>query len=128
MLDEDERKEKHIEKDAEDIKEILSVVSTEVPALIKNVMASVFSEEAGRSMGKAAVAFYAELKDSGMPNDVAVKMTEEYMSSFTSLGGIIRQIGKGEGFSSEKEKELERKISRRVREKLKKKGLLEEEE
>ena len=48
-------------QDAEEIKEILSVVSTEVPGLIRNILASVFSEEAGRSMGKAAAAFYKEL-------------------------------------------------------------------
>jgi len=82
-------------QDAEEVKEILSVVSTEIPGLIRNILASVFSEEAGRSMGKAAAAFYKELKDGGMPDPVAIKMTEDYMGTFTSLGDLLRSAGKG---------------------------------
>ncbi len=106
MLDEKEKKrEKSPKEEAEEVKEILSAVSTEVPALIKSILASVFSEEAGRNMGKAAAAFYKELKDSGMPDDVALKMTEDYMSTFTSLGNVFRQVGKGKRFISESETE-----------------------
>ena len=87
---------KHEKPESEEVKEILSVVSTEIPALIKGIIASVFSEEAGRNMGKAASAFYTELKDSGMPNDIALEMTKDYMSTFTSLGDLLRnaKIGK----------------------------------
>lgn len=96
MLEKKEKKgKKSPREEAEEVKEILSVVSAEIPALIKNVIASVFSEEAGRSMGKAAAAFYKELKDGGMPNDVALKMTEDYMSTFTSLGDLLKQAGRG---------------------------------
>lgn len=79
----------------ENIREILGVVSSEVPALIKSVLSSVFSEEAGRNMGKAAAAYYKELKDGGLPEQVAVKMTEDYMRTFTSLGDMLRSAGKG---------------------------------
>jgi hypothetical protein len=89
-----EKRERH-KDDAEEVKEILSVVSTEIPGLIRNILASVFSEEAGRSMGKAAAAFYQELKDGGMPDPVAIKMTEEYMGTFTSLGDLLKHAGKG---------------------------------
>ena len=102
--------EKNNVSDAEEVKEILSVVSTEIPALIKGIISSVFSEEAGRSMGKAAAAFYKELKESGMPNEIALKMTEDYMSTFTSLGDILRHAGSGKKglfFSKEKNRELE---------------------
>ncbi|MDH5495689.1 MAG: hypothetical protein OEY24_08330 [Candidatus Bathyarchaeota archaeon] len=83
-----------VDKEAEEVKEILSVVSTQVPTLIKSILASVFSEEAGRSMGKAAGAYYKELKDSGMPEHVAVKMTEDYMRTFTNLGEVLKSVGK----------------------------------
>jgi hypothetical protein len=86
---------KHEKMEPENIKEILGVVSSEVPALIKSVLSSVFSEEAGRNMGKAAAAYYKELKDGGLPEQVAVKMTEEYMRTFTSLGDMLRSAGKG---------------------------------
>jgi hypothetical protein len=91
----DETKEKRGKDDVEEVREILGVVSTEVPALIKNIIGSVFSEEAGSNMGKAAGAFYKELKDSGMPDDVALKMTQDYMATFTNLGDLFKQTSKG---------------------------------
>jgi len=113
-------KKKTVSEDAEEVKEILGAVSTQVPALIKSIIASVFSEEAGRSMGKAAAAFYKELKESGMPDNVAVKMTEDYIGVFTSLGDILKRAGdKGKiSISPEKREELSKEIERRVKEKL----------
>jgi hypothetical protein len=126
MSDEERKHKKRGMEDAEEVKEILGVVSKEVPALIKGIVGSVFSEEAGRDMGKAAGAFYKELKESGMPDETAVKMTENYISVFTSLGDIMKKFdfGKGERSRSEVEKEIERKI----KEKLAEKGVTEEEE
>lgn len=123
IMDENKHKEKKIE-DAEEIGAILEVVSKELPALIKGIVGSVFSEEAGRDMGKAAAAFYKELKEGGMPDEIAVKMTENYISVFTSLGDIMKKIDIGKKHSSEIEKEIERK----VKEKLSERGLAEEEE
>jgi len=77
--------------DPEKIKEILSVVSDKVPALIKGLIGSVFSEEAGRSMGKATAAFYNELKAGGLPDDVALEMTKDYVKNFTNIGQFIKQ-------------------------------------
>lgn len=91
----DTRRERRSHDDPEEIREILSVVSSEIPGLIRNIIASVFSEEAGRNMGKAAGSFYKELKDSGMPEEMALRMTEDYMKTFTSLGDLIKGVGKG---------------------------------
>lgn len=126
MIDEEKKHRKRGIEDAEEIEAILGVVSKEVPALIKGIVGSVFSEEAGRDMGKAAGAFYKELKESGMPEEAAVEMTESYISVFTSLSDIMKKldIGKGGKSRSEVGKEIERKI----KEKLAEKGLTEEEE
>jgi len=144
----EERERKKEMSDVEEVREIFGVFSKEIPALIKGVIASVFSEEAGRSMGKAAAAFYKELKESGMPDEVAIKMTENYISVFTSLGDLMKKFTKGKEKPTKLEKEieeiveeaveearekgvsegLEKEIERRVKEKLAKKGLLEEEE
>lgn len=96
MIDRDEKDPK---KEAENIKEILGVVSTEVPTMIKSILASVFSEEAGKNMGRAAAAYYKELKNGGLPEEVAVKLTEDYMRTFTSIGDMLRGsvIGKRSG-------------------------------
>ena len=110
----------------EEIKEILEVVSKEVPGLIKGIVGSVFSEESGRDMGKAAGAFYKELKESGMPDEIAVRMTENYLGVFTSLGDIMKKFDFGKGGKSRSE--VEKEIERKLKEKLAEKGLTEEEE
>jgi hypothetical protein len=125
-------KKKISSRDAEEIKDILGAVSTEVPALIKSIIGAVFSEEAGRNMGKAAASFYKELKDSGMPDNVAVKMTEDYVSVFTSLGDLLKSQGKGMTISSGKGKgigdEIEKRVKERVKENLAERNKEEDEE
>ncbi|MCJ7429944.1 hypothetical protein MUO83_01855 [Candidatus Bathyarchaeota archaeon] len=113
MVDKEEKDEKN---EAEEVKEILSAVSTQVPGLIKSILASVFSEEAGRSMGKAAAAYYKELKNGGMPEQVAVKMTEDYMKTFTSLGEMMKGIGGG-GHRADIGEEISRAFDKRKHEK-----------
>jgi hypothetical protein len=120
LEDDEKRKERHR---PEDIREVLSVVSTEVPGLIKSILSSVFSEEAGKNMGKAAAAYYKELKDGGLPEQVAVKMTEDYMKTFTSLGDMLRSSGRyGSG------SEIGKQIEKRVREKIEEKAHAEDED
>lgn len=119
---------KYEKMEPENIKEILSVVSSEIPSMIKSILSSVFSEEAGRNMGKAAAAYYKELKDGGLPEPVAVKMTEEYMRTFTSLGDMLRTAGKGRWRHDEEEDEISKEIHKRIREKLQRSTGTEEEE
>lgn len=116
LIDKDEKDSK---KDAEEVKEILSAVSTEVPAMIKSILVSVFSEEAGRNMGKAAAAYYKELKDGGLPEQVAVKMTEDYMRTFTSIGDMLKGVGRGKHSESGVDigDEIAKAIDKRKREK-----------
>jgi hypothetical protein len=116
MVENEERKGK---RDAESVKEILGVVSSEVPGLIKSVLASVFSEEAGKNMGKAAAAYYKELKSGGLPEEVAVKMTEDYMRTFTSIGDMLRSSGGGRR-AERTESSVGDEVERRIREKLEK--------
>jgi hypothetical protein len=112
----EERKDKKM--DAENVKEILGVVSTEIPTMIKSILSSVFSEEAGRNMGKAAAAYYKELKNGGLPEEVAVKLTEEYMRTFTSLGDMLRSAGRGRwGHDEEVGSLIRERIKGKVQEK-----------
>lgn len=114
MVD-DERKDRRMEP--ENIKEILGVVSSEVPTLIKGLLASVFSEEAGRNMGKAAAAYYKELKNGGLPEQVAVKLTEDYMRTFTSIGDMLRSSGAGR-HGERADVDIGEEIEKKIREKL----------
>jgi hypothetical protein len=79
------------DEDVEELRQVLGTVSDMVPNLIKGIIGSVFSAEAGKSMGAAVASFYKELKDSGLPDEVAVKMTEDYAKSFTDMGKLIRE-------------------------------------
>ena len=125
-MSEEKVKRKEKIEDAEEIREILGVVSKEVPALIKSIIGSVFSEEAGRNMGKAAAAFYKELKDAGMPEETAVRMTENYVSVFTSLGDVMKKAVSGEKMV--KGEEIGEEISRKIKEKLAEKHKEEDED
>jgi len=110
-------------REAEEVREILGVVSTQIPALIKGVVGAVFSEEAGRDMGRAAGAFYKELRESGMPEDVAVKMTQNYIGVFTSLGDMLKQAvsGKGKHMHIKVVKECKEEIGEEIAKKIKEK-------
>jgi hypothetical protein len=81
------------ERVPENVREILGVLSSELPimiqGIIQGILFAVFSEEAGRNRGKAAAAYFKELKDGGLPEQAAVKMTEEYMRTF-NLGYMLR--------------------------------------
>ena len=104
---------KYDEMDPEVWKDILGVVSSEIPALIKSILSSVFSEEAGRNMGKAAAAYYKELKAGGLPEPVAVNMTQEYMRTFTSLGDMLKSAGKG-GWGPHSGNGIDLRIEKRI--------------
>jgi DNA primase large subunit len=118
--DEKKRERTHEWESPENIKEILNAVSSEIPPMIKNILASVFSEEAGRNMGRAAAAYYKEMKQGGLPEQVAVKLTEDYMRTFSSIGDMLRSGGKGEDIGKE--------VERKIREKMAEKGQEREEE
>ena len=123
MSGEKRERKKGIE-DAEEIKEILGVVSSEVPALIKGIIGAVFSEEAGGEMGRAAGAFYKELKESGMPDDVAVKMTQNYIAVFTNIGDMLKDTVRGKGrhmnikVGKEGREESETELAKKIKEKI----------
>jgi len=107
-------------EEAEEVRRILSAVSTELPTLIKSIIGAVFSEEAGRNMGRAAAAFYKELKESGIPDDVAVRMTENYVGVVTSLSDLLKHVGE-EGkvvVTTKKGEELGKEIEELIKEKI----------
>jgi len=77
--------------DVEELQEVLKTVSEQIPALIRGIISSIFSAEAGRNMGAAAGNFYKELKASGIPDEVAIKMTQDYIKTFTDIGDLLRE-------------------------------------
>lgn len=101
-------------KDMEELKEVLSVVSDKLPGLIKGLVSSVFSQESAAEMGKAAATFYRELKAGGLPDDVAVKMTQEYVATFTKVSDFMKSASR----AGDHDEGTERAISKRMKVKL----------
>ncbi len=80
--------------DAEEVKEILGVVSEKVPALLNSLTDVLYGKTSAEKYGLAVAGFYKTLKDSGMTDEQAFRLTEQYMSSL-NLGKIIEQaVGK----------------------------------
>lgn len=88
---------RHKHESPEDIAEILSVVSDKVPSLIKGLVGAVFSEESAQNMARAAATYYKELKAGGFPDDLALKMTQDYVSVFTKIGDVIKAARESKG-------------------------------
>jgi len=58
---------------------LLDTVTEKIPALLRSIRQSIYSEEAGSELGRAAGAFYKELRDSGIAEAEAMEMTRSYL-------------------------------------------------
>lgn len=74
-----------MDKDMQDLSELLDTVTAKVPKLIKDLVGSLYSPEAGADMGKAVGAYYKNLVEAGLPQDVAVEMAKDYALSVTKV-------------------------------------------
>ena len=83
---------------AEDFKEMLNVAGEKIPALLNSLTDSIYGKDASAKFGTAVANFYKTLKDSGMTDEQAFKLTEQYMSSL-NLGGMLAKAfsHRGEG-------------------------------
>jgi len=75
---------------AKEIAEIMDSVSTRIPTLIKGVMDSFYSPEAAAQMGRAVAEFRRTLLEGGIPEQEAMEMTKQYMSTLTNLSSVMR--------------------------------------
>jgi flavodoxin len=80
--------EKEHEFKPDDLKEIMNTISEKIPALVSGLTDSIYGKDASAKFGTAVANFYKTLKDSGMTDEQAFKLTEQYMSSL-NLGGMI---------------------------------------
>jgi hypothetical protein len=106
-------------KDVEEFKELISVFSDKVPALIKGLIQSVFSVDAAADMGKAAATYYKELKAGGIPDEVAIKMTQDYIGTFTRISEFIRAASRGEHGRRHYGEDIAEDVEKAVRRKIK---------
>jgi len=86
----------------DDLKEVLGVVSEEVPGLLRGLRDLVYSKEAAKSMAESVATFYSTLVDSGIDKDEAMKMASGYMINLRDLVST-KNINIGDFKRSDKE-------------------------
>ncbi|UCE44692.1 MAG: hypothetical protein JSU93_04580 [Methanobacteriota archaeon] len=111
MSHDDDKKEKH-RTDADEVREILEVVSVEIPKLLESLSKQMYDPSNAENMGKSLAQFYKQLVDAGMDEAKAAQLTEKYMTS-TSIGGIIGQALSG-GKDSDIGKAIKDKIKKEI--------------
>jgi len=91
-------------KDAEEVREILKAVSEFIEGLkepIKEFLDMMMSSLDGKKLGEEVAKFYRELKESGMPEDMAKDMVKEFfrkrLESAPSLEGLVEALKQGMG-------------------------------
>jgi hypothetical protein len=85
---------------ANELKEMLEVATQKIPALLNSLTDVLYGKVSAAKYGEAVANFYRTLKESGMTDEQAFRLTEQYMSSL-NLAKIIGQAvggrqGKGE--------------------------------
>lgn len=89
--------------DAEEVKEILEVVSDKVPALLTGLADVLYGRDKGAKYGEAVAGFFKSLKDAGMTDEQAYELTKQYMAAMNlpNMIGQAIQGGKGRGEKGE---------------------------
>ncbi len=72
----------------EEFKDILNFVGDKLPGLLDSLTDAIYGKDASAKFGSAVANFYKTLKDSGMTDEQAFRLTEQYMSSL-NLGGTL---------------------------------------
>ncbi|QAA77204.1 MAG: hypothetical protein BIP78_1438 [Candidatus Bipolaricaulis sibiricus] len=84
--------------DVQELREVLSVVSQQVPGLLKGLRDVLYSKEAAENMADAVGTFYKKLVDAGIPKDDALEMARGYMINLREVfKGVRKGIKTGEG-------------------------------
>src|SRR2546428_2371035 len=92
-------KEDHGMMNADEVKELLEAFSEKIPTLLNSLTDAIYSKDASAKFGAAVADFYKTLKESGMTDEQAFRLTEQYMSSL-NIGGMISKPA-GEGHQGE---------------------------
>lgn len=100
--------EKEGQTDVEQFREVLDVVTQQVPGLLRGLRDVLYSKEAAESMADAVGTFYKKLVESGIPKEEALEMARGYMINLReAFRGIRKWIKAGEGMHAHVDDEEE---------------------
>lgn len=95
--------------DVEELREVLSVVRGEIPALLREVigplrelMTLTYTPEQARERARAIAAFYKELTDAGIPKEDALQLVRD---NFINPMALIRGVFSERRHRAEEEEE-----------------------
>jgi len=71
----------------EDLRDLFSVITAEVPGLLRGLRDIVYSKEAAENMADAVATFYTKLVAAGIPKDEALDMARGYVLNLRELLG-----------------------------------------
>jgi len=108
-----------------ELREVLNVISEfidKLPKILNELISALYAADIGEKLGKSVGEYYKKLKESGIPDDVAIKLTEAYareaQTPMKILGELISRFGGGRGLREE----LEELRKRRLEESKEKRG------
>ena len=84
------KKEKRDKDDPEEIKEILSVVGSEVPSLIRNIFSALYDPDIAANFGQGIAALYEQLTEKGLPEDMVREIVMNFSKSFDIVGNALK--------------------------------------
>ena len=126
-----------MDKDAQEVRDILEAVSDTVPKLLSEITDVLFNPEKTKEFGKSVAEFYKTMVDNGMPPDKAYELTQKFMESsspglllsqaINGMGGdnsVINIGGKGKG----KDDDFGDDIEKKIKQKLKDKGIVDDDD
>jgi len=102
--------------DAKEVKEVLEVVSSEIPKLLEAISNAMYTKENAENLGRSVAQFYKQMKDAGMDERQAFELTEKFMQNF-SMGGMIGQVLQG-GVNIGDRTDINSDIKRKIRKKI----------
>ncbi len=99
-------------EDVEELRQVLSVIAEfldRLPSVLKQIFDAIYSRDTGEKVGESVASFYRKLSESGLPREVAIRMTEEFFDRSMVIDKLISQLASG-AIGGIKSGEVERKI------------------
>jgi len=84
-------------KDAKELEHILDVIGKKIPHLFNTLRDVIYSPEAAKNLGKSTALFYKELKEGGLDDEEAFKLTQDYLAALKNIGNAGNNINMNKG-------------------------------
>jgi len=114
----EERREEYVNEDVRELEGIFKAISNfirDIQEPLQELIETLIGPIRGDRFGEELAEFYKKLKESGMPEDLAQKMTLEYfdkrmkiLDALGSLGGMLSKGPWTQGFSYKGEEKEEK--------------------